>query len=170
MSNPLNGGTLVGRVSQDIKEFPNNDGSKVLLTTLAVDDNFVSGTGDDRKAQTQFIPVRIFLAKTVTGRGAWDRVHTGDLIAIETRIACQPYQKDGQTVFPSPTIEVDGFPQFLEPKSVTDARQARKAVEAPAAPAVAETPEQTIARLQAEIAASGAPATNYDNTSPFPTA
>ncbi|MCI4659758.1 single-stranded DNA-binding protein [Cryobacterium zhongshanensis] len=162
MTNPLNTGTLVGRVSQDIKEFPNNDGSKVLLVTVAVDNNFTSGA--DNTAKTQYVPVRAFLAKTVKGRGSWDRVHKGDLIAIQTRISSEPYQKNGETVYPAPTIEVDGFPQFLESKSVTEARAARKAVEAPTAP---ETPAETIARLTKELATQAAPATNYDETSPF---
>jgi len=149
MANPLNFGALTGRVAQDIKEFPNADGSKVLLITLAVDNNFVSGP--DRKAKTQFIPVRAFIAKSVDGRGSWDRVGKGDLTSVGTRIACEPYTKNGETVYPDPTIEVDGFPQFLESKTVTEARQARHAVAAPAAP-VEETPEQTIARLQQQLA------------------
>jgi single-strand DNA-binding protein len=164
MTNPLNTGTLVGRVSQDIREFKNNDGSKVLLATLAVDDNFVSGP--DKKAKTQFIPVRAFIAKGVNGRGSWDRVGKGDLIGVGIRISAAPYEKAGETVYPEPSIEVDGFPQFLESKAVTEARAARNAVAAPAEPVV-ETPEETIARLQSELAAQSAPATNYDETSPF---
>lgn len=164
MANPLNTGTLVGRISQDIKEFPNADGSKVLLATIAVDNNFLSGA--DKAAKTQFIPVRAFLPKSVVGRGSWDRVHKGDLIAIQTRISCEPYTKNGEQVYPDPTIEVDGFPQFLESKAVTEARSARNAVAAPAVPAD-ETDEQKIARLTAELAAQSAPATNYDETSPF---
>lgn len=146
MANPLNNGTLTGRVAQEIKEFPNADGSKVLLITLAVDNNFVSGP--ERKAKTQFVPVRAFLAKSVNGRGSWDRVGKGDLVSVSTRIACEPYTKNGETVYPDPTIEVDGFPQFLEPKSVTEARQARHAIaDTPAE----ETAEQQIARLQAQL-------------------
>lgn len=163
MANPLNNGTLVGRVSQDIREFPNADGSKVLLATIAVDNNFTSGA--DKTAKTQFVPVRAFLPKSVSGRGSWDRVHKGDLIAVQTRISCEPYTKNGETVYPDPTIEVDGFPQFLESKSVTDARAARNAVAAPV-PAD-ETADETIARLQAQLAAQAAPEVNYDNTSPF---
>lgn len=164
MTNPLNNGNLVGRVAQDLREFPNSDGSKVLLATIAVDNNFTSGA--EKKAKTQYIPVRIFLAKTVSGRGSWDRVHKGDLIAIQTRVACEPYQKNNETVYPDPTIEVDGFPQFLESKATTDARVARNAVAAPAAPAD-ETAEETIARLKAELAEKSAPQVNYEETSPF---
>jgi len=167
MTNPLNNGTIVGRVSQDIKEFPNSDGSKVLLITMAVDDNYVSGA--EKTAQTNYIPVRAFIAKTVTGRGSWDRVHTGDLVGIQIRIECKSYVKNGETVYPAPTIEVDGFPQYLESKQVTETRAARKAVAAPVAEAAAvvETAAEQIARLTAELAAVGAPEVNYENTSPF---
>ncbi|MET0887439.1 MAG: single-stranded DNA-binding protein [Mycetocola sp.] len=169
MANPLNNGNLIGRVAQDIREFKNADGSKVLLVTIAVDNNFTSGA--DKTAKTQYIPARAFLPKSVSGRGSWDRVHKGDQIAVQTRISCEPYTKNGETVYPEPTIEIDGFPQFLESKAVTDARAARKAVaaEAPAAPAAEETQEETIARLTAELAAQSAPAVNYDETSPFAT-
>jgi single-stranded DNA-binding protein len=161
MSNPLNSGTVTGRVSQDIKEFKNADGSKVLLATIAVDDNFKSGP--DQKVATQFIPVRAFLSKAVTGRGSWDRVHKGDLISVNVRLSATPYQKNGETVYPDLSAEVDGFPQFLEPKAI--ARAARNAVAAPAA--VPETPEEQIARLTAELALQSAPVANYEDTSPF---
>jgi single-strand DNA-binding protein len=170
MANPLNTGTLVGRLAQDIHEFKNNDGSKVLAITIAVDNNFVSGP--DRKVETQYIPTRAFLASSVNGRGSWDRVHKGDLIAVNYRLSCKPYTKNGETVYPDATVEIEGFPQFLESKATTDARAARKAVaaDAPAAPAVEETQEETIARLTAELAAQSAPAVDYNETSPFATA
>lgn len=169
MSNPRNNGNLIGRVSQEPKVFPNADGSKVLLLTIAADDNFASGK--DRKAKTQFVPVRAFIPKTVDGLGAFENVHKGDLIAVSTRISCEPYEKNGETVYPAPTIEIEGFPQFLESKAVVDARLARNAVAsqaaAPAAAPAEETPEQTIARLQAELAAQGAGQADFANTDPF---
>jgi len=164
MGNPLNHGSVIGRVSQDIKEFVNGDGSKTLLVTVAADDNFLSGT--DRKAKTQFVPLRVFLAKSVNGRGSWDRVGKGDLIAVDYRISAAPFEKNGEMVYPAPTLEVDGFPQFLEPKSITEARAAKNAVAAPAAP-VDESDADKIARLTAQLAEQSAPVTNYDETSPF---
>ena len=170
MTNPLNSGLLIGRVTQDIVTFPNTDGSKTLLVTIAVEDNFPSGP--ERKAATQFIPVRVFIPKTGAGESSWKNVHKGDLIAIQTRVACAPYQKNGETIYPSPTIEADGFPQYLESKAIVDARAARNALAAAApAPVPAnETAEQTIARLEAQLAAQGEAAVDYDNTSPYATA
>jgi len=172
MANPANHGTIIGRVSQDIKEFPNADGSKSLLVNIAVDDNFKSGA--DQKVQTNYVPVRVFLSNKVNGRGSWDRVHNGDLIAVDYRIKAQPYVKDGQNVYPV-TLEVEGFPLFLENKATVDARAARKAVAAqaaqtaPEAPAAeqGETAEQKVARLEAELAAAQGGA-GYSTDSPFP--
>jgi single-stranded DNA-binding protein len=164
MSNPLNNVQLVGRVSQDIKEFKNSDESKTLLVTLAVDDNFVSGK--DRKAKTQFVPTRVFIGKNVQGRGSWDRVGKGDLIAVQGRITAEPYVKDGETVYPGATIEIEGFPQFLEPRSVTEARAAKNGVAETTAAPVDESPEATIARLQAELADAKGESVE-ESTSPF---
>lgn len=165
MSNPANHGLLIGRVSQDIREFPNADGSKVLAITLAVDDDFFSGKGENRKIETNYVPIRAFIGKDVQGRGSWDRVGNGDQIAINTRIVAKSYMKDGERVFPAPTIEADGFPKFLESKQVTEARAAKKAVAAAAATeATEETPDQQIARLQAQLEAARA---QEAATSPF---
>jgi len=118
MSNPLNNGTLTGRLAQDIREFPNADGSKTLAITIAVDDNFKSGP--DKKAQTQFIPVRAFLGKTVAGHGAWANIHKGDLFSIQVRLASRPYEKDGKTVYPGVTVEAEGSTTLRAPHSPKD--------------------------------------------------
>lgn len=174
MANPNNFGVLTGRVSQDKRVFENRDGSKTLLVSIAVDDNFRSGP--DNKAQTQFISGRAFIPKGTKGLGSWDRVGKGDLISVGTRLAAAPYQKDGKTVFPDVQVEFPDFPQFLESKTVTEERAARNAVAAAAKDAPAETAPETegadeIARLRAQLAdaeaKAGVPSTNYDETSPF---
>jgi len=167
MSNPANNGTLIGRLAQDIKEFKNADGSRTLAITLAVDDNYRSGA--DKTSKAQFIPLRVFLSKTTEGLGSWGNVHQGDKIAVNTRLSCTPYEKDGATVYPPATVEVDGFPQYLDDKSVVDARLARKALASAPVPAD-ETTDQKVARLEAQIAAQAAVETaqsNFDTTGPF---
>lgn len=168
MANPNNFGVLTGRLTQDPRVFTNKDGSKSVLINLAVEDNFVSG--EDRKAKTHFPPVRAYVPASVDGIGSWGRTHKGDLISVATRISAEPYDnKDGERVYPV-TIEADGFPQFLESKSVTEARAARNAIAATpapaqaATPAVEETPEAQIARLQAQLEAAQAGAAD---TTPF---
>lgn len=154
MSNPLNNGHITGRVAQDLQVFPNADGSKSVLVTVAARDNFLSGTGEDRKAQSQFVDLRAFIPATVEGLGSWDRVGNGDLIALDYRLSRRPYtNKDGVTVYPDVTVEVVGYPAFLESSKVTQERAARKAVaaEAPAPEStLSETDAQELARLRAQ--------------------
>lgn len=159
MTNPANTGTLIGRLANNKQVFEQADGSKVILATVAVDDNYVSGKGENRGVATQFISVRIFLPSSVEGLGSWDRVNKGDLISLQYRLGAKPYVKDGETVYPSVTVEVEGYPVFLETKATTQARAARNVV-------AEETPEQTIARLQAELQAKNE-GTDYTSTTPF---
>lgn len=156
MANPTNFGVLTGRASRDPQVFTNADGSKTALVTMAVEDNFVSGS--DRKAKTHYIPVRVFVPKNVEGLGSWGRIHEGDQFSVSTRVSCESYidKKTNERVYPPATIEADGYPQFLESKQVTEERAARKALaaqaETPAAAPVQETAEQELARLRAELA------------------
>lgn len=190
MSNPLNNNSLVGRLSQAIQTFVNKDGSKSILVNLAVDDNFKSlnkATGKT-EVQTNYIPLRGYIGKDVQGNGSWDRVHVGDLVAVSTRINAKPYD-DAQGVRQYPlTIELEGYPQFLESKAITEARAARKAVAADgaaAAPAEAQAPAAPVktqaqldieameaqlaaARAAAPAAAAAVPAGGYENQNPFP--
>jgi len=179
MSNPANHAHIIGRLAQDIKSFPNADGSRKQLITIAVDDNFRSGA--EKSIATNFIQLENFVP---AGRnaGGWDRVHNGDLIAVDYRVDAKPYTDGkGETHYPQKLV-VDGFPTFLEPKSVTEARAAKKAVAtAPEVPApIAETETEAnsrIAQLEAELAAVrgaqnaavpvAAGAIDYENQSPF---
>lgn len=162
MANPANTATLIGRLGADLKQFDNADGSKTLLGTLMVDEDFLRA--GQSEPQVDRIPIRAFVPAKANGLGSWGRVHKGDLIAVNARISCKSYEKDGQTVYPEPTIEIDGYPRFLEPKSVTDARQARNAAaQSQAAPATApqaapaaqgeQSDAERIAAMEAELAA-----------------
>lgn len=124
MTNPANTGTLIGRLGNDIKQFPPNaDGSMNLAFNLGVEEDFLCA--GQTEPQVDWVPVRVFIPAKANGLGSWGRVHKGDLIAINFRVVCKSYVgKDGKTVYPDATIEVDGYPRFLEPKSVTEARRA----------------------------------------------
>lgn len=158
MANPANFGKFTGRLAQDIVERSNRDGSKTLLIKLAVEDNFTSG--EDNKAKTQYPELRAFIPSSVKGRGSWDRVGKGDLIEVMYSVQAGSYEKDGETVYTGNVLQIDGYPNFLEPKSVTEARAARNALTegdaaAPAAePAAGMDPKDAeIARLRAQLAA-----------------
>lgn len=161
MSNPANNGTLIGRLSQDVKAFANQDGSQKLMISIAVEDNFKSGP--EQKAQTSFVQVEAFVGAGKSA-GGWDRVHKGDLIAVQFRVDARSYTgKDGKTVYPVKLV-VEGFPTFLEPKSVTDKRLAQGAVTARERIAALEAEK---AQLQAGAAGPAQPAADYQNTDPF---
>lgn len=146
MSNPVNTLTLVGRTTRDFVIKENSDGSKTLLGTLAVDANYQTREGE---SITDFIPFQTFINRTVKGIGSWANVGKGDQIAVSASVQLRPYQKNGETVYPEVSVVVEGYPQFLESRSVTTARRAEQ-VKAAAAPA-AEAP--TEADKDAEIAA-----------------
>lgn len=122
MTNPLNYGSLIGRLASDPKTFDNADGSKRLLATLAVDDNFKNRAGE---RQTQFIQVEAFLPAGATL--GWDRTGKGDLLAIQYRVDTRPFtDANGEVHYPVRLV-VEGTPNYLEPKSVTDARRTAEA-------------------------------------------
>jgi len=154
MANPANNGHLIGRVGKGgIKQFPNSDGSVALLFSLGVDEDFVRNGKNE--PDTDFIPVRAFIPARANGIGSWANVGEGDLIAVNYRLSHKPFTKDGKTVYPDgPTVEIDGYPRYLETKAVTDARKAKKAAAQPAAqPAAAATSGPSVADLEAQIAA-----------------
>lgn len=169
MTNPANSGNLIGRLAQDIRTFANADGSRKLLITIAAEDNFRSGS--DQKAQTSFVQIETFIGAGKTA-GGWDRVHKGDLIAAQYHIDAKPYvDGKGDTVYPQKLV-IDGFPTFLEPKSVTDKRAAENAVKRAQQNSGAEpTAAERIAALEIELnearGADTAPAVDYDSTDPF---
>lgn len=175
MSNPANSGTIIGRLTQDIRVMKNGDGSRKLLLTVAADDNFRSGS--DQKAQTSFIQLERFVAAGAS-MGGWDKVHQGDLIALDFHVEAKPYvDTKGETQYPQKLV-IDGFPSFLEPKSVTEKRAAERAVKAAekaraAQPVVTAevSAQERIAQLEAELAESRKPkaqaAEQYDTASPF---
>lgn len=163
MSNPANIGTVIGRLAQDIKVMPNSDGSRKLLLTIASEDNFRSGV--DREIQTNFIQLEHFVPAGRT-MGGWDMVHKGDQIAVNFHVEAKPYVNGkGETQYPQKLV-VDGFPTFLEPKSVTEKRAADRAIEAAKAAPAEETAEEKIRRLESELAASRAQG-GYDTSAPF---
>lgn len=153
MSNPLNSHTLVGRVGKNgIKVIANQGGSHTLLFNLAVEDNFQSVDPADgqRKYRTNFVPLRAFVSDKVQGIGSWENVGEGDLIAVSYAINAKPYTKDGKVQYPL-TLEVEGFPTYLEPKATTQARAQRKAqAAAQASQPQAQAPAENTAAAPAQ--------------------
>lgn len=151
MSNPSNTGTLIGRLGADPKVFNNADGSKTLAIDLGVEEDFLRA--GQSEPQTDWIPARVFIPAKAQNLGSWGNVHKGDLIAVNFRLSCKRYERNGETVYPPATVEIDGYPRYLEPKSVTSARRERnaQATQTPAEQPAAAGDE--VAELQAKIAA-----------------
>lgn len=152
MSNAANNGNLIGRLAGDPRAFANKDGSKKVVFTLYADRNYKK----DGKTISDQISVEAFVSHKTNGLGPFDYAHQGDLVALSTHIEQQPYEAaNGEKVFPAAKIVIDEI-TFLESRSTTQGRMAKRVVEqAPAEGAAAE----------AAPAAEGA--TAYDNDAPF---
>lgn len=160
MANPLNSLTLVGRLARDVHVIDRANGSKTVLGTIAVDDDFTSKnpqTGQS-EVRTNFVPFESYIpssvvAKSAAGIGGWGNTGKGDLVALDARIDAKPYtDKNGETQYPV-TISTGPFPQYLEPRSVTSARRENKEEEAAPAAAAAPADQTSVDQLQAQLAA-----------------
>ena len=179
MANPNNHGNLIGRPANKPKEFPNDDGSIVLLFDLMAEENFLRGG----KREADAIPCRVFIPKEVGNIGSWRLVGKGDLIAIGGSLSRKRYMKSGENTwtYPAMVFAVDGYPELLEPKSVTEQRAAKYAAEGtsgatssaaatpqPVAAPVAENVDPEIAELERRIAAKKAAAAGAADASESP--
>ena len=134
--NIRNNGTVIGRPTKAPVVFTNKDGSRKVMLSVAVQDNY---TGKDGKKNTQFVNLEGFVRADKQGNGVYDVIHEGDLIGVEFSVRSNNYEKNGEMVY-SQVLFIEGI-DLLEGKAVTDARQARKA-EAAAAEAPAPAPEE----------------------------
>lgn len=126
-TNLSNFAVLKGRLTKDIVSFLNKDGSRKVLVTIAVDNNWVNKA--DGKRGTQFINLEAFLPANVQGLGAYEHMHSGDLVSFGAHVESDQYKgKDGQTVY-AQKIVIDQV-QFEEPRSVTQARLAQRVANA----------------------------------------
>lgn len=121
MSNPNNNGSFIGRIAGDPVRFMNQDGSSRVKFQIYADRDFADRKGN---VLSDIIPLENYIPAGGSV-GPFGRIHKGDLIATSTATRCRPYEKNGETVYPAPTIEVDKL-QFLEKKAVTEARVAER--------------------------------------------
>lgn len=128
MANPNNLVTITGRLARDLTVKTNSDHSTTILGTLMVDENF---TNRDGKVASQPINFQAFIPASVNGLGGWGNVGKGDLLSMAGRLTNPSYEKDGQMVYPGMRLEIDGFPQFLESRAVTQARRNQNTAAAP---------------------------------------
>ena len=113
-----------GRLTQDPIVFDNSDGSKVVIVKLACKTGRVDANGEP---VTEFEDFRRFITKDAAGLGPFAHIHKGDLVGVSgTWRADKPYtDKGGNTVYPDGRKAWIDQIEFLEPKSVTDARRSQ---------------------------------------------
>lgn len=136
-TNQNNFGILNGRLTKDPVSFENKDGSKKVLLTVAVDNNYTSRDG---KRASQFISCEAYVRSETEGLGVFSHIHQGDMVGLLTHLESDQYVKDGQTVYAQKVV-IDSV-DFKESRATTQARLAQRAVDANAAagdaPAVAQ--------------------------------
>jgi len=120
--NIRNQGTVVGRLTKDVKMFTNSDGSRKALVTVAVPNNYKDADGTQT---SEYIQMEGFVPKD-KGDGVYAFMRKGDLIAVGTSVKTNNYKgKDGEDVYGQIT-RINSV-ELLESKSVTDARAAKAA-------------------------------------------
>lgn len=121
MANPNNNNTAIGRVAGDPVRFVNSDGSSRVKFSVYSDRNFTNRNGE---IVSDIIPLDSgYLGPDQVG--PFGRIHKGDQVAVTHEVRSRPYEKDGETVYPAPTLEVQNV-QFLEKKAVTETRLAER--------------------------------------------
>ena len=130
MLNMSNFGMCEGRITKKPVMMANKDGSKKVFVTLAVQDNFASGSDKERK--TQFINLEGFVPKDRKA-SVYEKLEVGDKVAIQYRVETPSYEKDGQTIYKTALV-IENI-QFKESMAEKTARQARHAADAAAADA-----------------------------------
>lgn len=142
--NPDNLVNLTGRIeTKDMAAgiFKNNDGSRKMRFTLAVQDGYQKKDGSTGK---QDIPVEAFIpasqVKTddtgVETYGIYSTLRTGDLVNVMAHLESNNYEKDGKMVYGGIIVRVD-YIKHREPKAVSANRETKKSAEAAYAAAVA---------------------------------
>ena len=130
MLNLMNFGIGEGRITKKPVMMENKDGSKKAFVTLAVQDNFASGTDKERK--TQFINLEGFVPKDRKS-SVYEKLEVGDKVAIQYRVETPSYEKDGEKIYKTALV-IENI-QFKESMAEKTARQARHAADAAAADA-----------------------------------
>lgn len=133
MANVRNFGVVTGRLSKDVVGFPNADGSRKFMITVAVPNNYKS-TNDKGESvvESEFISLEGFVPADKQD-GVYTLMHEGDLVSIEYSVRSNNYvDKQGVAQYGQVLrINTDGI-ALLETKAVTEARAQKKAAEAAA--------------------------------------
>ncbi len=123
MTNTANFASITGRLVRTPKIFRQEDGSRLVKATIAVQDNFKSGP--DKKRQCQFVDVEHPLAPWM-GAGPWADACKGVKIQVMGHIRPCKSKKDGKVGYGGIMVVVDNM-NYLESKAQVAARRAVQA-------------------------------------------
>lgn len=122
MTNIRNFGSITGRLARDVVKFENSDGSHKLTFTVMADRDYKNA---DESRTSDGIPVEVFVrAGTDVDKTPYASIHKGDLVQVETTLRANKYTKNGEKVY-STVVSVESV-TFLEPRSITQARLAKR--------------------------------------------
>lgn len=108
-----------GRLTTDPKFFVNRDGSRKVMFTVAVQNNYRNSNGEK---DSQFLPLEAFIPSDVTS-SIYDLIHKGDKISAHYAIYNNNYiDADGVQHYDL-SLRVDSL-KMQESKAVTQARHA----------------------------------------------
>lgn len=153
--NIKNYGVIIGRLTKDIVVFPNSDGSKKVMLTVAAQDNFKNAAGE---RGTQFVNLEAFVSNQSQGLGVYEYMHKGDLVGIGYTVKSNSYEKNGETIY-TQVLQVTDV-DLMESKSAqarraavaTNAAAVAPAADAPAAPAAPAPAPKTNGRKRGKKA------------------
>ena len=91
-----NQGTLIGRLSDEVKVVENKDGSRKVYATVAVERDYQN---EDGTRPVDFIQSEGFIPASRKGNGVYDYMAKGDLVAIAFSVRPNSYEKDGEKVY-----------------------------------------------------------------------
>ena len=125
MSNPANNGTLTGRLTRVPKFFDNADGSKKMLATISVEDDYKSGPNKEYGVQhidvEYYVPARLVQA----GGGILQHLRQGQIVGFSFHLESQQFEKNGQTQYRT-VVALDSVKKYSS-RTEDEAREAAKA-------------------------------------------
>lgn len=137
--NPLNNGTVIGRLPKDPKIFDNKkDGSKSVRFTVMARNGYKNAQGG---YDSTAVDLEAFIPATAEGNGVYDILKKGILVQVtyEIRRNTWPDKKTGEMHYDQ-VLRVNDV-RVLESKATTDARAAKDEAADAAVAEVAEVAE-----------------------------
>ena len=120
--NPLNNGTVIGRLPKDPKIFENKDGSKSVRFTVMARNGYKNAQGG---YDSTGVDLEAFIPATAEGNGVYDILKKGILVQVtyEIRRNNWPDKNTGEMHYVQ-VLRVNDV-RVLESKATTDARASK---------------------------------------------